>query len=123
MTEPVRMCVGCRTRAPKRRLLQVIRRPDGVVVPVAGPRRRASGRGAYVCPRRACFDRAVRKGALARAVGRGRAVRFQPDDLWNALVVAARHECRVLRRTGASRARLAASSELARAIDREEGDV
>ena len=122
MTEPVRMCVACRTRAPQRTLLPLRRRGDGRVAPAVG-RRGAGGRRASLCPRRSCFDRAVRKGALARALGRGRTLRFEPEDLWNALAAAIRAEARLLRRTGARPERLEAVEALSVAFDREEGDV
>lgn len=70
MSEPVRTCVACRTRRPQRALVRLRRRSDGVVVPALG--RRTRGRSAYLCPARACFDQAVRRRALERALGRMR---------------------------------------------------
>jgi predicted RNA-binding protein YlxR (DUF448 family) len=62
----MRTCVGCRTRAPATELVRVRRGPDGSVDIGAGP-----GRGAWLCapPRgRDCLDRALHRGALARAL-------------------------------------------------------
>jgi predicted RNA-binding protein YlxR (DUF448 family) len=62
----MRTCVGCRTRAPAAELLRVRREPDGSVEVGSGP-----GRGAWLCapPRGlACLDRALHRGALARAL-------------------------------------------------------
>ncbi|RMH00207.1 MAG: DUF448 domain-containing protein [Deltaproteobacteria bacterium] len=123
MTDPVRMCIACRTRAPQRALLSLRRRRDGAVVPAHGRTRHADGRRAYLCARRSCFEQAVRKGALVRALGRGRALRFDPKDLWNALAEAVRDEARTLARTGAHRRRIDAVHALSAAFDREEGDV
>ncbi len=65
--EPERTCVACRARAPKRELLRVARRPDGAVaVDRAG---KEPGRGAYVHRDAACVELALRRGALARALG------------------------------------------------------
>jgi predicted RNA-binding protein YlxR (DUF448 family) len=40
--------------------------PDGRVT--VDPTGRAAGRGAYVCRDQACLDKAIRKGALSRAL-------------------------------------------------------
>jgi len=49
------MCVVCRTRRPQAELVRVARLPErGVVVGEKGGR--GSGRGAYVCHRRACWS-------------------------------------------------------------------
>lgn len=45
--EPVRQCVGCRTRAHKRQLLRFVRGGDGEWVLDRAARR--DGRGAYLC--------------------------------------------------------------------------
>ena len=65
MTIPVRMCIGCRRVRPKSALVRLVREVDGVVAVDA--RYRAPGRGAYVCADRACVDRALKGGRLARA--------------------------------------------------------
>jgi uncharacterized protein len=69
LSEPVRTCVACRARRPQRALVRLRRRSDGVVVPALG--RRTRGRSAYLCPARACFEQALRRHALERALGRG----------------------------------------------------
>jgi predicted RNA-binding protein YlxR (DUF448 family) len=55
--------VGCGTQAPKSELRRFVL-VDGRVQ--ADPAQRLPGRGAYVCDR-ACAERAVRRGAFARA--------------------------------------------------------
>lgn len=64
---PMRMCIGCRERRPKRELVRVVRSPEGQVT--LDPSGKASGRGAYVCADNpACLTRAVRSHALERAL-------------------------------------------------------
>jgi predicted RNA-binding protein YlxR (DUF448 family) len=61
---PQRVCVGCREVLAKRALVRVVRGPDGVKLDFTG---KASGRGAYVHTRRACWEHALR-GPLAHAL-------------------------------------------------------
>ena len=63
---PQRMCVACRGHDAKRGLVRVVRRPDGTVG--LDPGGRANGRGAYLCHRPACWERALKAGLLARAL-------------------------------------------------------
>ena len=57
---PVRTCAGCGRKAPQEELLRFGAR-DGVLTPG-----RAAGRGAYTCPRLACFERALARRAFNR---------------------------------------------------------
>jgi uncharacterized protein len=66
--EPVRTCVGCRSRSPKAELLRIARTPDGVRV---DPGAVAPGRGAYVHPTADCIEAAMGRGAIARALRTG----------------------------------------------------
>lgn len=44
---PMRTCIACRAEKPKKELIRVVRKPDGVfVIDLTG---KISGRGAYVC--------------------------------------------------------------------------
>ncbi len=61
---PQRTCVGCRLTLPKRSLIRVVRRPDGVYVDLTG---KQAGRGAYLHNARSCWVRGL-KGALANAL-------------------------------------------------------
>jgi uncharacterized protein len=63
--EPVRTCVGCRTRAAASGLLRVVA-VDGALVP--DPRRRHPGRGAWVHPNVGCLRLAERRRAFPRAL-------------------------------------------------------
>ena len=63
--EPVRTCVGCRTRAAASGLLRVVA-VKGILVP--DPRRRHPGRGAWVHPELGCLRLAERRRAFPRAL-------------------------------------------------------
>lgn len=58
------MCVGCRTHAPKKELIRIVRTPEGEII--ADARGKASGRGAYICRKAACLEKARRSRALER---------------------------------------------------------
>jgi predicted RNA-binding protein YlxR (DUF448 family) len=62
---PLRTCVGCRRVRPQAELLRVVRTPDGRVE--ADPRRRAGGRGAYLCRTEACLAECLRRGRWPQA--------------------------------------------------------
>ena len=63
---PMRMCVACRQMQPKKELLRVVRTPEGeVLIDRTG---RKNGRGAYLCNRRECLEKAVKTRALERAL-------------------------------------------------------
>lgn len=59
---PQRTCIACKQVRPKRELIRIVRTPDGhVVLDETGKK---SGRGAYLCAKRSCWEPAVRKGKL-----------------------------------------------------------
>jgi len=63
---PQRTCVACRAKRPKRELVRIVRAPNGdVAVDETGKR---SGRGAYLCPTKECWQRALSEGHLNRAL-------------------------------------------------------
>ena len=62
---PMRQCLGCREMKPKRELIRVVRSPEGEIsLDFKG---KASGRGAYVCPKPECLKKAIKTRALERA--------------------------------------------------------
>ncbi|WP_375485368.1 YlxR family protein [uncultured Jatrophihabitans sp.] len=66
---PLRTCIGCRQRAVDHDLLRVVADSDsGSLRAVPDPRRRASGRGAWVHRDLACVDLAIRRRAFGRAL-------------------------------------------------------
>ena len=63
---PERQCVGCQEQRPKRSMVRVVLTPTGEIVLDATGKR--NGRGAYICPRRECFDQAKKRKALDRGL-------------------------------------------------------
>jgi predicted RNA-binding protein YlxR (DUF448 family) len=63
---PQRTCIACHTVRPKRELVRIVRTPAGtVVVDETGKR---SGRGAYLCRQRGCWETALAQRQLGRAL-------------------------------------------------------
>ena len=62
---PMRQCLGCREMKPKRELIRVVRSPEGEIS--LDFRGKASGRGAYVCPKPECLKKAIKTRVLERA--------------------------------------------------------
>ena len=59
---PMRQCIGCREKKPKRELIRVVRPPEGeVTLDFSG---KMNGRGAYLCKDPACLKRAAKAKAL-----------------------------------------------------------
>ncbi len=75
--QPERTCVSCRETQAKRALVRLVRAAtegdSRVTVDESG---RAHGRGAYLCMRLECWQRALRTGAVARALN----VQLTPHD-------------------------------------------
>ncbi|WP_074731775.1 MULTISPECIES: YlxR family protein [Microbacterium] len=63
--EPVRTCVGCRTRAPRSTLLRVVSQNDILVLDESAV---LPGRGAWVHPTPDCIESALRRRAFGRAL-------------------------------------------------------
>ncbi|MGO4594443.1 YlxR family protein [Leifsonia sp. 2TAF2] len=63
--EPVRTCVGCRSRAPRSSLLRVVAQESELVV---DPSATLPGRGAWLHPVDGCLDLAVKRRAFGRAL-------------------------------------------------------
>lgn len=63
---PQRTCVGCRATGGKRDFVRVVKTPDGSVQ--IDPGGKANGRGAYVCGKPSCWEDALTKERLARAL-------------------------------------------------------
>lgn len=63
---PLRRCTGCGESFPKKELIRVVRSPEGTVsLDFTG---KASGRGAYVCKKAACFKKARKQGRFKTAL-------------------------------------------------------
>lgn len=63
---PRRACVACQTVRAKRDMVRIVRTPEGaVVVDETG---KLNGRGAYLCRQRDCWDVALAKHRVERAL-------------------------------------------------------
>ncbi|MBR3979445.1 MAG: YlxR family protein [Oscillospiraceae bacterium] len=63
---PQRQCMGCRERKAKKELIRVVRETDGTVsLDFSGKR---NGRGAYLCPRTECLQKAQKAKSLERSL-------------------------------------------------------
>ena len=55
---PMRKCVGCGEMKPKKELIRILRtEEEEFVIDTTGKK---NGRGAYLCPQKACFEQAVK---------------------------------------------------------------
>jgi predicted RNA-binding protein YlxR (DUF448 family) len=72
---PQRTCIACRGSEAKRGLVRIVRTPEGRVELDATGKK--NGRGAYVHEARSCWDEALKKGRIGRALK----VEPPPDDL------------------------------------------
>jgi hypothetical protein len=71
---PQRMCIACRTTAPKRSFVRLVRLPTGEVV--IDPTGKRSGRGASICTSRSCWQKALAGGLIDHALQ----VKVRPED-------------------------------------------
>lgn len=63
---PQRTCIGCRETRPKRELVRIVRNTSGAVE--VDPTGKKSGRGAYLCKAKGCWEAALKKERLDRAL-------------------------------------------------------
>jgi predicted RNA-binding protein YlxR (DUF448 family) len=61
---PLRICVGCRGKKPKKELVRIVRTPEGAVM--LDPTGKKSGRGAYICPQKDCLQKALKGKRLEK---------------------------------------------------------
>lgn len=63
---PMRHCLGCGAELPKNELIRVVRSPEGVIsIDTTG---KSAGRGAYICKKASCLQKARKSGRLGRAL-------------------------------------------------------
>jgi uncharacterized protein len=62
---PMRTCVVCREKGSKRTLTRVVRTEHGIQVDPTG---KLNGRGAYLCDRESCWERAATSDILSKAL-------------------------------------------------------
>jgi predicted RNA-binding protein YlxR (DUF448 family) len=76
---PQRTCVACRQVRPKKELIRIVRSPEGdIEVDETGKK---SGRGAYLCRNKACWEIALAKSKLEYALETEIRVE-EKDRLW-----------------------------------------
>lgn len=63
---PQRTCIACRKVDPKRTLFRLVRDADGHVS--LDPTGKRAGRGAYVCDDPVCWEQALKRHGLERAL-------------------------------------------------------
>ncbi len=62
---PMRKCTGCGEMKPKIELIRVVKSPEGEIsLDLTGKK---SGRGAYVCRSKECFDKARKSKRFEKA--------------------------------------------------------
>ena len=63
----VRRCTGCGEGRPKKELVRIVRSPEGEIsLDLTGKK---PGRGAYICPKTACMNKARKAKRLENAFG------------------------------------------------------
>jgi len=63
---PMRTCIGCQCKKPKKEMIRIIRTPDGKIeIDKTGKK---SGRGAYLCGNIVCLDAALKKNNLGKSL-------------------------------------------------------
>ncbi|MBN2285316.1 MAG: YlxR family protein [Tissierellales bacterium] len=62
---PMRKCLGCGESFPKKELIRVVKNKDGeIFIDLKG---KANGRGAYICKRLECYEKAYKTKRLNKA--------------------------------------------------------
>ncbi len=63
---PLRKCVACQEMFAKKELLRIVKTPENeIVIDETG---KQNGRGAYICKKRECFEKAEKTKALVRSL-------------------------------------------------------
>ena len=61
---PLRRCAGCNEQKSKKEFVRVVRTPEGnIILDETG---KANGRGVYLCPNKACLQKARKAKRLER---------------------------------------------------------
>lgn len=62
---PSRLCIGCQQQKPKRKLVRIVRSPEGEFsIDLTGKK---PGRGAYICNSPECLQKAVKARRLEQS--------------------------------------------------------
>ena len=63
---PLRSCIACREKLPKRELIRIVRTPEGTLE--IDPKGKRAGRGAYLCRKQECGEIALTPRRLSQAL-------------------------------------------------------
>lgn len=63
---PLRKCVACQEMFPKKELLRVVKTPENEIK--IDENGKLNGRGAYICKKITCLEKAMKTKALARSL-------------------------------------------------------
>ena len=75
---PLRKCLGCGEMKPKKELIRAVKAPDGEIsLDLTGKK---SGRGAYICADKVCFQKARKAKRFDKALDT-----TIPDSVYNAM--------------------------------------
>lgn len=74
--KPERTCVSCRKKGEKGELIRLVNAPERVMIDY---NEKLPGRGAYICPERACIEKALKGGLLSKAFREGARVPGSED--------------------------------------------
>lgn len=64
---PMRKCIACGVQKPKKELIRIVRTTPSMEIHV-DVKGKVNGRGAYICNDQSCFDTAIKKKTLQRAL-------------------------------------------------------
>lgn len=63
---PMRQCIGCREMKNKKEMIRILKMTEGeIIIDATGKK---NGRGAYLCPCRDCFMKAVKSKGIERSL-------------------------------------------------------
>lgn len=63
---PLRTCMGCNEKKPKKELIRIVKNKDGIIsIDRTG---KQDGRGAYICDNVACLDKVVKSKRLEKVL-------------------------------------------------------
>ena len=63
---PLRTCMGCNEKKPKKELIRIVKNKDGeILVDRTG---KAEGRGAYICDNIGCLEKVVKSKRLEKVL-------------------------------------------------------
>ena len=63
---PMRQCIGCQEMKNKKEMIRILKTTEGDVVLDATGKK--NGRGAYICPSKECFRKAVKSRGIERSL-------------------------------------------------------